>query len=212
MRDAGYSYTMISEQLGVPKSTLSNWFKGRPFTPNREVLDRVQYGPIRNGEIKHNQRMAETQALRSIGRAEISTLTKREFHLLGLGLYIGEGSKSHEHLGIANADPAVIKLMITWFQEACGLSVANITISIHLYPDNDVESSLLYWQKITGLPSENFRKTYIDIRTDKSGFKNHKLPNGTAYIRIKSNGDPEKGVRLHRKLQGWMEAVLPQIE
>ena len=212
MREDGYSYSMITEKLGVPDSTLSNWFKGKPFTPNREVLERVQYGPIRNGEIRHNQRMMETEALRTTGRQEIGLLTKRDLHILGLGLYIGEGSKSHEHTQIANANPAVIKLMVRWFKESCGLDLDNITISIHLYPDNDIEKSLAYWRAITDLPRENFRKTYIDIRTGKSGFKNHKLPYGTAYIRIKSNGDPEKGVRLHRKLQGWMDAVLPSVE
>jgi hypothetical protein len=208
MREAGYSYGMINERLGVPKGTLSEWFKAKPFKPNKEVLKRIQHGPILNGERRHNQKVEEVLRLRSKGKEEIGALSDRDFLLLGLGLYIGEGTKAFEQIQIANANPAVIKLMVQWFQRAFRLGTENITIAVHLYPDNDEKEALRFWQEKTGLPRENFRKTYVDVRENKSKFRNHKLPYGTAYIRIKSNGDPEKGVRLHRRLQGWMEAVL----
>ncbi len=208
LREAGYSYGMINQKLGVPKGTLSEWFKEKPFKPNKEVLRRIQYGPIRSGERSHNQKVAEVARMRGIGRAEIGALTKRDLHMLGLGLYIGEGSKAFEEIQIANANPAVIKFMIRWLKEVFNLAIENITIAIHLYPDSDKEESLRFWQSVTGLPHANFRKTYIDTRENKSKFKNNKLPNGTVYIKVRSNGDPEKGVRLHRRLQGWMEAAL----
>lgn len=208
MREAGYSYGMINEKLGVPKGTLSDWFKDKPFKPNKEVLKRIQYGPIINGERSHNKKVAEVLRMRSIGRAEIGALSKRDLFLLGLGLYIGEGSKAFEQIQVANANPAVIKVMVEWFKSALGVNVENIKITIHLYPDSNEEKSLDFWSASTGLPRKNFRKTYIDIRENKSKFRNNKLPYGTAYIKVVSNGDPEKGVRLHRKMQGWMEAVL----
>ncbi len=211
MRAAGYSYGMISERLGISKGTLSDWFKDKPFTPNKEVLKRIQYGPILSGQRSHNRKVEEVLRMRSIGKSEIGTLTKRDFLLLGLGLYIGEGTKAYEQIQVANANPAVIKIMIQWFREALGVNLEDITIAIHLYPDNNEKEALAFWQKNTGLNRKNFRKSYIDIRKNKSQFRNNKLPYGTAYIRIKGNGDPEKGVRLHRKLQGWMEAVLPEL-
>jgi hypothetical protein len=150
--------------------------------------------------------------MRSIGREEIGQLSKRDFMMFGLGLYVGEGSKAFEDIQIANANPAVIKVMTRWFVEVLNMDLSNITLTMHLYPDNNEKEAKDFWQKTTGLPSGNFRKTYIDVRKNKSKFRKNKLPYGTAYIRIKSNGDPEKGVRLHRKLQGWMQAVLPPIE
>lgn len=208
MRDSGYSYGMINEKLGVPKGTLSEWFKDKPFKPNKEVLRRVQYGPVVSGEISHRRKVAEVLKMRNLGREEIGNLSERDFLLLGLGLYIGEGSKAFEQIQVANANPAVVRLMVEWFKRALKLSTDNITIAVHLYPDNDEVVALDFWHKTTGLPKENFRKTFIDTRKNKSKFRNNKLPYGTAYIRIRSNGDPEKGVRLHRKLQGWMQAVL----
>jgi hypothetical protein len=199
---------MISDKLGVSKSTLSDWFKDQPFKPNKEVLERIQYGPIRTGEISHNKRVQEVLKYRNIGKEEIGILTKRDLHMLGLGLYIGEGAKAYEHIQVANSNPEVIKTMIRWFKESLGMEIENIVISIHIYPDNNEKEVIEFWRSTTGLPLKNFRKTYIDIRKNKSKFRNHKLPYGTAYIKVNSNGDPEKGVRLHRKLQGWMEAVL----
>lgn len=212
LREAGYSYGMINEKLGVSKATLSDWFKDKPFKPNKEVLRRIQYGPIINGERRHNKKVEEVLHLRSLGRSEIGQMSKRDFFLLGLGLYIGEGSKAYEQIQIANSNPAVIKIMILWFKEVFNLGLENIAVTIHLYPDNDLEAVLSFWQNLTGISRKNFRKTYVDVRKNKSKFRKNKLPYGTAYIRIKSNGDPEKGVRLHRKLQGWMQAVLPPIE
>ncbi len=212
MREAGYSYGMINEKIGVPKGTLSEWFKDKPFVPNKEVLKRIQYGPILNGQRRHDKKVEEVLRMRSVGREEIGQLSKRDFMMFGLGLYVGEGSKAFEDIQIANANPAVIKVMTRWFVEVLNMDLSNITLTMHLYPDNNEKEAKDFWQKTTGLPAGNFRKTYIDVRQNKSKFRKNKLPYGTAYIRIKSNGDPEKGVRLHRKLQGWMQAVLPEIE
>ncbi len=211
LRDTGYSYNMINAKLGVAKSTLSNWFKDRPFAPNQEVLQRIQYGPIVSGERAHNRRVKEIQTMRGVGIREIGKLSKRDLWLLGLGLYIGEGNKSHETTCIVNSDPNVIKLAVKWFKEICGLEDKNITVTIHLYPDNNIWECFKFWSKITGLPTENFRKVQIDTRTKKLKIKSRKLPYGTAHIRAVSKGNPERGVKLYRRLGGWIEGSLSQI-
>lgn len=211
MRDAGYSYNMIRDELGMAKSTLSNWFKDRSFTPNRAVLKRIQYGPIKSAEKSHNRKVREIEELKESGSKEIGTFTARDLWLLGLGLYIGEGSKSHETIRIINSDPQVVRLAIRWFKVACGLTNRNITIALHLYPDNDVGECIRFWRRITQLPVRNFRKTQIDVRENKSTLKRNKLPYGTAHITIVSRGNPGKGVRLYRRINGWIAGALSQI-
>ena len=210
LRSTGYSYNMIHERLGISKSTLSEWFKNKPFTPNKDVLQRIQYGPIRSAEKSHNRKVQEVLGLRDIGAREIGHLTKRDLQILGLGLYIGEGSKTQEIVRIINADPDVIRLAMKWFREVVGLTDNNITVSIHLYPDNNIEQCLAFWRKVTKLQAKNFRKTQVDTRQDKSAIKRNKLPYGTAHITIVSGGNPNKGVRLHRRLVGWMSGALSQ--
>ncbi len=211
LRDAGYSYNMIFNRLGISKSTLSNWFRDRPFKPNKEVLKRIQYGPIKSAEKSHNKKVAEINKLRDLGTKEVGKLTRRDLWLLGIGLYLGEGTKSYDSTRVINANPDIIRLAIRWFKEVCKLTDENITIALHLYPDNDIEKCLCFWRKVTKLPRACFRKTQIDHRKDKTIFKNKKLPYGTAHITIISSGNPKYGVKLSRRIYGWMHGVLNQI-
>jgi len=211
LRENGYSYNMISLKLGISKSTLSTWFKDKAFSPNKEVLKRIQYGPIKSGEIRHNQKVMEIKKLKDEGVKEIGIITKRDLWFLGLGLYIGEGSKSYEIVQIVNSDPQVIRLALKWFREVCNLDNKNITVALHIYPDSNLKKCMEFWSKTTQLPKENFRKTQIDTRKNKSSQKRNKLPYGTAHITIISNGVSEKGVRLHRKISGWIHGALTQI-
>lgn len=211
LRNAGYSYSMISQKLGIPKSTLSTWFSSHPFTPNNEVLKRIQYGPIISGAKRHAKRVQETTLLRKQGVIELGKMSKRDLWLFGLGLYLGEGAKSNEMVQFSNADPETIKIMIRWFVECCNVAKENIVLYMHLYPDNSEEDAGKFWREITGLSKENFRKTYIDKRTNKSKMKRRSLPYGTVHLRIKSNGDPEKGIRLFRKIRGWMDGALSEV-
>ena len=211
LRDSGYSYNMIHLKLGVSKSTLSNWFRDRPFIPNHEVLSRIQYGPIKSAEKKHNRKVKEIEELLKIGAEEVGKLSKRDLWLLGLGIYIGEGTKSHDIVRVANADPMVIRIAIRWFKEIVGLSNDNISIRLHLYPDNDEAACIKFWQGITGLPLKSFYKVYVDRRSDKIKIRKKKLPFGTAHINIKANGNNAYGVKLFRRIQGWMSGALTQI-
>lgn len=208
LRDAGYSYNMIYIKLGVAKSTLSNWFKDRPFRPNKEVIRRIQYGPIKSAEKSHNKKVAEINYLMKVGVKEIGALSKRDLWLLGVGLYLGEGTKTYENVRIINSDPTIVKLAIKWFKEICGVNEDNITVTLHIYPDNNIEKCIRFWIKITGLPYKNFRKTQIDTRKDKSSIRRKKLLFGTAHINVIGNGNPDYGVRLHRRIMGWIKGVL----
>jgi hypothetical protein len=211
LRDSGYSYAMIHNALGIPKGTLSHWFRDRAFLPNKEVLRRIQYGPLAAAAASHNRKVREIQELKAQGEREIGNVGFRDLWFLGLGLYIGEGSKAYETVRIINSDPDVIRLAIRWFRDVCKLDLSNITIAVHLYPDNDFRKSIEFWRRVTGLPLSNFRKTQVDTRLKKSPLKRGKLPYGTAHITIVSKGNPEKGVRLYRRLNGWISGTLSQI-
>ena len=211
MRLEGYSYRLINERLGIPVSTMSYWFRDKPFTPNQEVLDRIKNGPGKAGLQRHNERREEVQSLRELGAQELGTLSNRDIWLLGLGLYIGEGSKTTEQIRIVNSDPAVVRMSIRWFKEACGLKDENLGISLHIYPDNDPNECMQYWKKVTGLKAENFRWISVDRRTNKKRSHAGKLLYGTAHITVVSKGNKEKGVRLFRRINGWIYGAMNQV-
>ncbi len=211
LRDQGYSYNMITEALGISKSTMSYWFREKSFTPNEKVAERANLNRIALGARRHNRKVIEIANMRALGIKEIGTLSRRDLWMLGLGLYIGEGAKTVETLRVANSNPAVILVIIRWFKECCGLSEENIIIHLHLYPDNNIDESLRYWGEITGLPRENFRKTQLDRRTTKKRSRRGTLPHGTAHLRVVCRGNSEKGVALYRKVEGWMAGALQQV-
>ena len=210
LRRQGYSYNLIQERLGIAKGTMSYWFKEMPFTPNKEVLRRVKNGQGKLGIRRHNDRVNEIAKLKKVGIAEIGVLSARDLWLLGLGIYIGEGSKTNEQIRIVNSDPAVIRTSIKWLKESCGLDNENIRMSLHIYPDNNPEECIEYWQRVTRLKRENFRWISVDSRTNKSASNAGKLMYGTAHVTVISNGDKAKGVKLFRRLNGWIYGAMNQ--
>ncbi len=210
-RKRGYSYSMISERLGLSKSTLSNWLKEIPYAPNKEVEKRIGLGRAKSAQYKHLQKINSIKKIKNEARKEIGKLTKRDLWLLGIGLYLGEGSKTYENIRVINSDPKIIKITIKWFQDICKLRNKNFSPSIHIYPDNNIKNTINYWSRTTSIPKKQFGKTQVDRRTNKSGKKKRKLPYGTLHLQVKSCGKQEFGKALHRRIMGWIEATLSQV-
>lgn len=202
---------MISQRLGLAKSTLSDWLSDIPYVPNQEVLKRIQMGPSKSAQKSHAKRIKETKKVKKLAYKELGVLTKRDLWMTGIGLYLGEGTKSYDHVRIVNSDPEIIRLGIKWLTQICGVPSAHISLRIHAYPDTNLKETLKYWMKITRLPKGQFKKISIDKRTGKKVMKRKKLPHGTLDITVLAREKKEFGVLLHRRIMGWIEASLKQI-
>ena len=211
LREQGYSYNLINQKLGISKSTMSYWFKDKPYTPNEVVLRRIKNTGAINGIRNHNKRVQEIEMLKEQGIKELGILSERDLWLVGIGLYIGEGAKTTESIRVSNSDPAVIRLAVKWLKEVFKLSNENFVVRLHIYPDTNFKESRIYWQKVTGLSKKNFYRPSIDKRIDKQKSRSGKIPYGTAHVTVVSNGDKEKGVRAFRKMNGWITGVMSQI-
>ena len=212
LRSAGYSYNMIKQRLGVSKSTLSNWLSRIPFVPNREVIARVGRAKLKSALFKQRLKFESIEKAKQIAKKDVGLLSKRDLFILGIGLYLGEGEKTYENVRIVNSDPKIIQLAIKWFYNVCGVEKENFRPSIHLYPDNDIRTSLKFWSGITKIPISQFGKTMIDQRKNKSALKRRKLPYGTLHLHVMSKWLPHLGVNLHRKIQAWIEECITQIK
>ncbi len=200
LRKDGFSYSDIKEKIGVSKSTLSDWLKDLPYRPNDIVLKRFERARELSSAARTRIRIdSEKNALISARNDIKGKISERDLFFLGLGLYMGEGSKT-AMVRVVNSDLEVIKLTMTWLKKVYGLRNNNFSIRIHLYPDSNIRKCLDYWAKNTGLPFSQFQKTSIDRRTGK--MKNHqgKLPFGTAHLSVKSCGDRKLGVFLRRRI------------
>ncbi len=208
LRKEGYSYNYISQQTGISKSTLSGWLSNIPYTPNKIIIERIGKARVASGRVKARQKIESIEKAELEAKNEIGGITKRDLFMLGIGIYVGEGTKTNNIVRVINADPKIIRFTVRWFKEACGLSMENFRIRLHLYPDNNIKKCIRFWSNTSGIPLNQFQKTYIDIRKDKKMFKRGKLPYGTAHLSIKSNGKKEFGVFFSRKINGWIKEVL----
>lgn len=210
LRKQGWSYSIICERLGVSKSTLSCWLSEVPYTPNAAVRKRIKEGPAKSSALSHQKKLERIAIINTEALSEFGQLTKRDLWMLGLGLYTGEGSKLYNTTQVANSNPDVIRVMMKWFREVCGLTNEHFSLIVHLYPDTDQKTALRFWSKVSGIPLAQFGKTIIDARQNKSRIKYRTLPYGTAHIRIRSRNKKEYGVALHRRILGWINAAYAQ--
>lgn len=208
LRKQGYSYNYINKKTNIPKSTLSNWLSKIPHTPNEYSLSKEKQARKQSGLVKTRQKNQSIEKAREMGKKDVGSLSKRDVFMLGIGLYIGEGAKTQNIIRIINADPKIIKFAVKWFKDICKLSENNLTLAIHLYPDNNIEHCVNYWSKITNIPINQFGKTQIDKRVGKKVSKRGHLPYGTAHLTVRSGGKKEFGVFLSRRIQTWMDEVL----
>ena len=207
-RKRGYSYGMIKERLGTPKSTLSDWLKDTEYSPNKEVIRRIGIARAKSGQLKHEKRIASIKKAKGQAKKDINKLSKRDVFMLGIGLYWGEGAKrSGETVSLMNCDPKIINTTIKWLQNTCSLKSENFKLTVHAYPDNNINKCIRYWSLETGIPKTQFCKSQIDRRTDKKSKKKNMLPYGTLKIVVRSNGNEDFGVYLHRRIIGWIDAV-----
>lgn len=210
LRKNGYSYNYISEKLGLAKSTLSYWFRDIPYIPNEEVIRRIGEGKLKMAITKSRQKMESTLKAKEKAKEDVGVLTKRDLFMIGIGLYMGEGSKTTGSIRIINSDPQILQFAVQWFKKICDLRDENFSLAVHLYPDNEIEKSLMFWSKTLNIPKNQFGKTQVDKRTGKKAFKRGRLPYGTAHLTIRSNNNSEFGIFLFRKIMAWIDIVIKQ--
>ncbi|MDD2753231.1 MAG: helix-turn-helix domain containing protein [Candidatus Portnoybacteria bacterium] len=212
LRKAGYSYAMIGQRLNVSKSTLSNWLNDIKFFPNKELVKRVGRAKLKSALFRQKIKLADIKKGKMDGIKNIGILSDRDLLILGIGLYLGEGSKAFEQVRIINSDPDIIRIAIKWFKDYFNLDIKNFKITLHDYPDNDIKNNKIFWSKYTQIPIEQFSESVLDRRINKSSINKRKLPHGTAQLYIKKGDTDLTGVKsLHRKIMGLIEAVTKQV-
>lgn len=208
MRKAGHSYNYIAPKAGVSKSTVAMWVADIPYTPNAETIARIGRARAASGAAKNKIKRESFEHARFEAQSDIGEISDRDLFMLGLGLYIGEGTKSTSATCFVNANVATMRLIINWFIRAIGVSSKHIRMRLHLYPDSDLQKCQNYWSSQTGIPQEQFMQPVIDQRLNKKVMKNGKLPYGTAHLTVNSLGEKRFGVFLARKILAWSDIVL----
>lgn len=221
LRLGGYSYNEINKKIGIPKSTLSDWFAGLTLSTKarQRIIERVAEGSLRglikkNKKQSHEARQRATET-RKIAAKEIKKITKKELLLFGTALYWAEGYKksvikngrerTYHTISLTNTDPVMIRVFIRFLKDILSIPEEKIYASVRIFKHINEDEALRYWQNITGLPKKNFRKFYYGISKSSLGKRPfNRLPHGTIQIVV---GDTKN---FHR-IMGWIEGIKTQF-
>lgn len=170
LRKKGLSYQEILQYIHVSKGTVSNWCKDIELSSlqKEQLLYKKLFGQKRGSliaaENKRKARIIRTQEIYKIALQEIGLVTERDHFMLGLSLYAAEGDKTDRKGAFTNADPRLIVFMMNWFRTVCKVPLSKLRGAIWIHEENDREKAKYYWSTLTGIPINQFHKTYVPKR------------------------------------------------
>lgn len=173
LRHEGNSIGSIEQMLGIPRSTLSGWFRSVPLTKRQqkklkqqssEGLVRAREAAVRWHNAQKNTRLKEAARI-GVGVLKNIPDDPATLELALAFLYLGEGAKTRDRTALGSADPRIAKFFVRCLRQIYTVPTENIRCYLHLRADQDPESMKRYWSKELGLPIVNFRKPSFDKRT-----------------------------------------------
>lgn len=221
LRLAGKSYNEIRDTLGVPKSTLSNWFKNVVLsdTARTRLTSRMSLGSamlIKRNKMQTHKAEQRARETRAVAKEEIPTLTRRDLLITGAVLYWAEGYKRmkikdgkelmNHTISFVNSDPVMIRIFVSFLSEVLEVSVSAIHLTMRLYPHINERDAHVYWKEATGLTNPHFQKTTNMVSSASKGKRPfNRLPYGTLQVAVY---DTAKFHRLIGMIEGVKEKTL----
>ena len=205
-RQQGLSYREIGQKtpFTISKSTLSHWCKDIELTAEQKdrldslLRDGSYRGRLLGSKTTQLRRAREIEEIKTKAKSEIHGLTKNEFMLAGLMLYWAEGNKKNK-VGISNSDPELIRMMMKWFREVCGVADEKFKPHLNIHSGQDELQIKKFWSEITELPIQQFGKSYI--KKEGTGHRKNILYKGTIKVEICNKN-------LLYRILGWIEGVI----
>jgi len=205
LRKKGLSYREIGKELDVAKSTVRSWCINIPLSPgDRERLYTRQVLLLARGpNSQKERRIREIAKIISCAEKEIQTpLSIETYRLLGAALYWAEGSKT-TGFKITNSDPDFILFMVKWLEKIFGVRAKNLKAWLNVYPQQNELDLKQFWSQLTGIPFENFGKSFI--KPLSKNYKKNNLYYGTIRIGV------SKGTDMRHRVYGWIKTVLKDV-
>src|SRR3989338_617423 len=217
LRLSGKSYTQISRELIVAKSTLSSWLANIEIGEGaREQINARGRAKAIEALVKRNRQ----QTVLAIERAtklqndfsrRIGSLSRRDVLMIGLALYWAEGHKrlivkdgkerTYHPVELTNSDPGIVKIFIRFLRETFGVVPRDIKVELRLFEHQDAGRAIDFWSKATSIPRKNFRKPYYGISISSRGKRPYyRLEHGIIRIVL------SKTVLFH-KILGGIEGI-----
>lgn len=211
LRKEGLSYGEIGKQISVAKSSLSLWLKDIKLSSgHRRRLYTKQVAILTKGpNSQKERRVREIELIIKEAKNEIILpISKESLRLMGAMLYWAEGRKMNGGMELTNSDPLLILFFVGWLEEIFDIPAQNLRMRLNIYPQQNETEVKKFWSELTGVPLNNFRKSFI--KPKNKFFKKNNLYYGTARIEVPKSSD--KKHRLHGWIHKALEGIHPNID
>lgn len=209
MRARGHTYAEIAAQLGVSKGSVSLWVRDMPRAGRlsyEECRKRNAAGVARYWATEAPLREAKRQAISNGAANEIGRLSDREVVIAGAVAYWCEGTKSKldhrkDRVTFINSDPGLIGFYLR-FLAVAGVAPDRVICRVNIHETADAARAQEFWQHVTGLGPEHFRRPSLKRHNPKTVRKNTGANyHGCLVISVR------RSVELYRRIEGWATAV-----
>jgi transcriptional regulator with XRE-family HTH domain len=196
LRADGWTMPEIAAELGVSRSSVSLWVRDVPYVPRR---------PPRSGFVKRapnalqRRKHEEIDRLLAEGRDRIGVLSERDLLIAGTALYVGEGIKRDGCVGMANTNPAVLLLFLTWLRHFFAVDETKLRVWLYLHEGLDVDAARTFWSEHLDIPLTQFGKAYRAVPDPT--IRRTKHPLGCPRVAYASTS-------VHRAVMGLAAALL----
>ena len=136
---------------------------------------------------------------------DVGKLNEKEFFIAGTALYLGDGLKGDKEVGFSNSNPKVIAFMMKWLRVYCKITDSDFRGQIWIHDNLDERKAKIFWSKLTKIPSNQFRKSYISKnKTNSRKVRKNIHENGIFSIKVSR-------VNTQRKIVGWMAGIIKGV-
>lgn len=200
LRKEGKNYREIKEILGIPKGTLSFWFKNFDWSSDLSKLNHTFNYSTEKIRLMHEARAKQLKELYELALVEahkdFQGCKKEALFAAGLMVYAGEGDHSVNNnlVRLANTNPDVITVFRSFLEKYYPEMHKKIRISILLYPDLNDEKCLQWWSDSLKITRDSFHKPVHIIGRHKA----RRLQYGVASLIISNKFFKTKLLELER--------------
>ncbi len=182
LRKKGLAIRYIENKLGIPRSTLSGWFKNIKLSEEQQQKLTEDW---KNGLTTARKKAAtwhieDGNRRRKIIRQEVESFTsnikigKEMGELILATFYLAEGGKTEDSFAIANSNPEILLGIVSLLRKVFIIDESKFRCALHLRKDQDENKAKEFWSTILGVPKTQFIKTQFDKRTIKKTYEHYK--------------------------------------
>lgn len=215
LRKEGYSYSSISEQVNIPKSTIVFWLNKLKLSHPEiiKLTNRRRESFISSTHNRLTRNKEKIELISSRAKNEILDVSKKDLWLMGIILYWGQRLSKYKNndlkhgINFTSSDPNSIVFFLKWLRDIGNISEEDILCDIYIDVriKHNFSDIIAFWSDITKIDKQHFSRVYYKKAVHNSKKKYEISPYGYFRIRVKNSS------LLSRQISGWAMGILTKL-